>query len=154
MQRAVAKFVPAEDLIVPYYATDLKDCERITHVIKMSDNEILKKQKAGFYRDVELPIKQPEQTDLQQKLNEIEGVKPSGDAEYQHNVLEMHVDLDLSEFESVGGEKSKNIKVPYIVTIDEGSQEILSIYRNYDPEDELQRRIEYFVHYKFLPGLS
>ena len=154
MQRAVAKFIPAEDLVVPYYATDLKDCERITHIIKMSDNEILKKQRAGFYRDIELPIKQPETSDLQQKLNEIEGVQPTGSAEYQHNVLEMHVDLDISEFETVGGEKSKNIKVPYIVTIDEGSQEILSIYRNYDPADELQRRIEYFVHYKFLPGLG
>jgi hypothetical protein len=120
----------------------------------MSDNEILKKQRAGFYRDIELPTKQPEQSDLKQKLDEIEGVKPTGEAEYQHNVLEMHVDLDISEFESFGGEKSKNIKVPYIVTIDEGSQEILSIYRNYDPEDELQRRIEYFVHYKFLPGLG
>ena len=155
MQRAVAKFVPAQDLIVPYYATDLKDCERITHIIKMSDNEVLKKQKAGFYRDVELAVKQPEESSLKQKLDEIEGVKPSGDKEYQHNILEMHVDLDLSEFESSASEnKDRNIKVPYIVSIDEGSQEILSIYRNYSQDDELKTRKEYFVHYKFLPGLG
>jgi hypothetical protein len=156
MQRAVAKFVPAQDLVVPYYATDLKDCERITHVIKMSDNEVLKKQKAGFYRDVELSVKRPEESDLKQKLDEIEGVKPAGDTEFQHNILEMHVDLDLEEYEKNPdlSKKDRNIKIPYIVTIDEGSQEILSIYRNYDPEDELMKRTEYFVHYKFLPGLG
>ena len=156
MQRAVAKFVPAQDLVVPYYATDLKDCERITHVIKMSDNEVLKKQKAGFYRDVELSVKRPEESDLKQKLDEIEGVKPAGDTEFQHNILEMHVDLDLKEYEKNPdlSKKDRNIKIPYIVTIDEGSQEILSIYRNYDPEDELMKRTEYFVHYKFLPGLG
>jgi hypothetical protein len=156
MQRAVAKFVPAQDLVVPYYATDLKDCERITHIIKMSENEVLKKQKAGFYRDVELSVKRPEESSLKQKLDEIEGVKPAGDTEFQHNILEMHVDLDLEEYEKNPDrtKKNKNIKIPYIVTIDEGSQEILSIYRNYDPEDELMKRTEYFVHYKFLPGLG
>jgi len=156
MQRAVAKFVPAQDLVVPYYATDLKDCERITHIIKMSDNEVLKKQKAGFYRDIELSVKRPEESNLKQKLDEIEGVKPAGDTEFQHNILEMHVDLDLEEFEKNPDldKKDRNIKIPYIVTIDEGSQEILSIYRNYDPEDELMKRTEYFVHYKFLPGLG
>jgi chaperonin GroES len=155
MQRAVAKFIPAQDLVVPYYATDLKDCERITHIIKMSDNEVLKKQKAGFYRDVELSVKKPEDSSLKQKLDDIEGVKPSGDKEFQHNILEMHVDLDLSEFENTASEnKDRNIKVPYIVSIDEGSQEILSIYRNYSPDDELKARKEYFVHYKFLPGLG
>jgi hypothetical protein len=152
MQRAVSKFVPAEDLVVPYYATDLKDCERITHLVKMSENEVLKKQKAGFYRDVELIPKQPEKNPIQDKLNELEGVKASGQTDYQYNILEMHVDLDLDEYEMDDSEK--NIKVPYIVTIDEGSQQILSIYRNYSPEDEMMRRKEYFVHYKFLPGLG
>jgi hypothetical protein len=154
MQRAVSKFVPADDLIVPYYATDLKDCERITHVIRMSENDVIKKQKSGFYRDVELIAKQAEQTAIQQKLSEIEGVKPSGEIENQFNILEMHVDLDLEEFENTGKKDKKDIRVPYIVSIDEGSQEILSIYRNYDPEDELMRRKEYFVHFKFLPGLG
>ena len=152
MQRAVSKFVPAEDLVVPYYATDLKDCERITHLVKMGENDVLKKQKAGFYRDVELIPKQPEKNPIQDKLNELEGVKASGQRDYQYNILEMHVDLDLDEYEMDNSEK--NIRIPYIVTIDEGSQQILSIYRNYSPEDEMMRRKEYFVHYKFLPGLG
>ena len=152
LQRAVSKFVPAEDLIVPYYATDLKDCERITHLIKMGEKKVLKKQKAGFYRDVELIAKKSEDTKLQDKFNELEGVKPSGEKEYQYNILEMHVDLNLDEYEMENAEK--DVKVPYIVTIDEGSGEVLSIYRNYREDDELKSRNEYFVHYKFLPGLG
>ena len=152
MQRAVAKFVPAEDLIVPYYSTDLKDCERITHLVKMGENDVLKKQKAGFYRDVELIPKQAEKNPIQDKLNELEGVKPSGQKEYQYNILEMHVDLNLEEFEVENPEK--NVKVPYIVTIDEGSQQVLSIYRNFNQDDPQMKRKEYFVHYKFLPGLG
>ena len=152
MQRAVAKFVPAEDLVVPYYATDLKDCERITHLVKMGENDVLKKQKAGFYRDVELIPKQAEKNPIQDKLNELEGVKASGQKEYQYNILEMHVDLNLEEFEVENPEK--NVKVPYIVTIDEGSQQVLSIYRNFNEDDPQMKRKEYFVHYKFLPGLG
>ena len=151
-QRAVAKFVPAEDLIVPYYATDLKDCERITHVVKMSENDILKQQKAGFYRDVELLPKQAEKSPIQDKLNELEGVKPAGEKEYQYNILEMHIDLNLNEFEVENAEKE--IKLPYIVSIDEGSGEVLSIYRNYLQDDDTMSRKDYFVHYKFLPGLG
>ncbi len=151
-QRAVAKFVPAEDLIVPYYATDLKDCERITHIVKMSENDVLKQQKAGFYRDVELMAKQPEKSPIQDKLNELEGVKPAGEKEYQYNILEMHVDCNLEEFEVESPEKK--VKLPYIVTIDEGSGQILSVYRNYNQDDDISTRKEYFVHYKFLPGLG
>jgi hypothetical protein len=151
-QRAVAKFVPAEDLIVPYYATDLKDCERITHVVKMSENDVLKQQKAGFYRDVELLPKQAEKSPIQDKLNELEGVKPAGEKEYQYNILEMHIDLNLNEFEVENAEKE--IKLPYIVSIDEGSGEVLSIYRNYNQDDDMMSRKDYFVHYKFLPGLG
>ena len=152
MQRAIAKFIPAEDLIVPYYATDLKDCERITHVVKMSENDILKKQRTGFYRDVEILPSRMDDDAVQEKYDSIEGVSASADKEYQFNILEMHVDLDLEEYESEVSEK--NIKVPYIVTIDEGSQEVLAIYRNYDMNDALMKRKEYFVHYKFLPGLG
>ena len=151
-QRAVAKFVPAEDLVVPYYATDLKDCERITHIVKMSENDVLKQQKAGFYRDVELLPKQPERSPIQDKLNELEGVKPAGEKEYQYNILEMHIDLNLNEFEEENAEKE--VKLPYIVSIDEGSGEVLSIYRNYNQDDDTYQRKEYFVHYKFLPGLG
>ena len=151
-QRAVSKFVPAEDLIVPYYATDLKDCERITHVVKMSENDVLKQQKAGFYRDVELIAKQAEQSPVQDKLNELEGVKPAGEKEYQYNILEMHIDLNINQFEKEDAEKE--VKLPYIVSIDEGSGEVLSIYRNYNQDDDTSSRKEYFVHYKFLPGLG
>jgi hypothetical protein len=152
MKRAVSKFVPAEDLIVPYYATDLMDCERITHVVKMNENDILKQQKAGFYRDIELKPVQNKISDLEKKYQELEGITPSGDKVYSFNILEMHVDLNLDDF--IYDEPSKEVKIPYIVTIDEGSGEVLSIYRNYDMADETKKRKEYFVHFKFLPGLG
>jgi hypothetical protein len=144
--------VPAEDLIVPYYATDLMDCERITHVVKMNENDILKQQKAGFYRDIELKPVQNKISDLEKKYQELEGITPSGDKVYSFNILEMHVDLNLDDF--IYDEPSKEVKIPYIVTIDEGSGEVLSIYRNYDMADETKKRKEYFVHFKFLPGLG
>jgi hypothetical protein len=152
MQRAVSKFIPAEDLVVPYYSTDLMDCERITHVIKMGENEILKKQEAGFYRDVELKPTSSGPTEIEKKYQELEGVTPGGDRQYSFSILEMHVDCNLEEFEMQNSEKQ--VKVPYIVTIDEGSGQILSIYRNYDIGDESAKRKEYFVHFKFLPGLG
>jgi len=150
--RPVSKFIPAEDLVVPYFASDLKDCERITHVMKMTQNEVIKKQAGGFYRDIELIQSNQEPDALQKKLNEIEGIKRTGD-DYLHTILEMHVDLNLDDYEDFD-DKAKKIKIPYIVTIDEGSGEILSIYRNYKPDDLGYARIEYFVHYKFLPGLG
>ena len=152
LDRPVSKFVPAEDLVVPYFASDLKDCERITHVIKMTQNEVTKKMAAGFYRDIELIESNSEPDDVQKKLNQLEGIKKTGD-DYLHNILEMHVDLNLDDYEEFD-DKAKKIKIPYIVTIDEGSGEILSIYRNYRPGDLNYSRIEYFVHYKFLPGLG
>ena len=152
MQRAVSKFIPAEDLVVPYYATDLIECERITHVIKMGENEILKKQASGFYRDVELKPTSSGPTEIEKKYQELEGVTPSTDKQYSYQVLEMHVDCNLEEFENTNSEKE--IKVPYIISIDEGSGEVLSIYRNYKPKDETKKRDEYFVHFKFLPGLG
>jgi len=152
MQRAVSKFIPAEDLVVPYYATDLMECERITHVIKMGENEILKKQAAGFYRDVELKPTSSGPTEIEKKYQELEGVTPSGDKQYSYQILEMHVDCNLEEFENTNSEKE--VKVPYIITIDEGSGEVLSIYHNYDINDDTKKRKEYFVHFKFLPGLG
>ena len=152
MQRAVSKFVPAEDLIVPYYATDLRDCDRITHILKMSENDILKKQRAGFYRDVDILPSRSDDDEVQSKYDSIEGVSDTQDTDYQFNVLEMHVDLDMEEYEVEDSEK--NVKLPYIVTIDEGSQEILSIYRNYNMNDPTYKRKDFFVHFKFLPGLG
>ena len=152
LARPVSKFIPAEDLVVPYYASDLKDCERITHVIKMTQNDVTKKMAAGFYRDIELIESNTEPDDVEKKLNQLEGIKRSGD-DYLHTVLEMHVDLNLDDYEDFD-DKAKKIKIQDIVTIDEGSGEILSIYRNYKPGDLNYSRIEYFVHYKFLPGLG
>jgi hypothetical protein len=113
---------------------------------------LLKKQAAGFYRDIELTESDSEPDDVQKKLNQLEGIKRTGD-DYLHTILEMHVDLNLDDYEDFD-DRAKKIKIPYIVTIDEGSGEILSIYRNYRPNDITYSRIEYFVHYKFLPGLG
>ena len=153
LQRPVSKFVPAEDLVVPYYASDLKDAGRITHVIKMSENDVNKKMAAGFYRDLDLPKPSSQTSDLEQKIDELDGVKP-GFTDYIHTVLEMHVDLNLDDYENFDNRTKKAIKIPYIVTIDESSGEVLSIYRNYRVDDQNYTRIEYFVHYKFLPGLG
>ena len=153
LQRPVSKFVPAEDLVVPYYASDLKDAGRITHVLKMSENDVNKKMAAGFYRDVDLPQPRSETSDLEQKIDDLDGVKP-GFTDYIHTMLEMHVDLNLDDYENFDNRTKKAIKIPYIVTIDESSGEVLSIYRNYRVDDPNYTRIEYFVHYKFLPGLG
>jgi hypothetical protein len=146
LERAVSKFVPAEDLILPYYTTSLLDCERITHIIRMTDNEVRKNQVAGFYRDIDLTQAENNQSDIKSKYNSLEGVSKGSEADDTRTVLEMHVDLDL--------EDDNNVKIPYIVTIDETTQEILSIYRNYKEQDRKMKKINYFVHYKFLPGLG
>ena len=150
MQRAVSKFVPAEDLIVPYNATDLQDAQRITQVVKMNLNELKKMQMSGMYLDIDLPKPYYSQNDSKDKVNELEGISPTPEtAEDMYNIIEVHTFLDLSGYEEEG-----NIKVPYIVTIDEDSQQILSIYRNYNPDDPIKKRKNYFVHFKFLPGLG
>ena len=153
MNRAVSKFVAAEDLIVPYMTADLESAERVTHLVKMTENEIRKQQVSGFYRDVKINPYE-EEDDVQEKYDELEGSKK--EESYQdYTLLEMHVLLDLNGFEDVNdkGEKT-GIKVPYIVTIDEGSGKVLSIYRNFGRGDPLKKKVQYFVHYKFLPGLG
>jgi hypothetical protein len=148
MGRAVSKFVPAEDLVIPYYVTNLNDCERITHVIKMTENQVRKSQVAGVFRDIELTEPESKETDIQKQYNRLEGVsRPSEQEQDTRNILEMHVDLDIEDSE-------EGIKIPYIVTIDETSQEILRIIRNYREDDPTAKKINYFVHYKFLPGLG
>ena len=146
--RAISKFVPSDDLVVPYNATNLEQSERVTHVIRKSENEIRKLQVSGFYRDVD--IKPMESDDrIQEKEQEVSGIRKVGYADDEYTLLEVHANLDVPGFEREDG-----IKVPYIVTIDEGSNKILSIYRNYREEDETLKKIEYFAHYKFLPGLG
>ena len=145
--RAVSKFVPSDDLYVPYQTTDFPSCERITHVVRRTKNDITKMQVAGMYRDVNLSVLNNE-TALQEEEAKLSGIRKSyHDEDYQ--LLEMHVDLNIEGIDSEDG-----IKVPYIVTIDEGSSNVLSIYRNYDEQDGKQKKRQYFVHYKFLPGFS
>ena len=154
MERAVSKFIPAEDLVVPYFATDLKDAPRITHVLKQSENDLLKKMASGFYREIDLMKPEKKENKIQDKYNELEGVKPVETNDYIYNVLEMHVDLDLSDYIAENEEDKINIKIPYIVTIEESTRKILSIYRNYKEGDAKFTRKEYFSHFKFLPGLG
>ncbi|HAT66788.1 MAG TPA: hypothetical protein DCS66_19725, partial [Flavobacteriaceae bacterium] len=153
--RPVSKFIPSEDLIVPYLATDLNSAERVTHVIKMTPNEVRKGQVAGLYRDVELHDPEVTQNRVQEKYNQLEGVsRVSYDELYE--ILEIHCDLDIEGFEDKDEElgEETGIKIPYVVTIDESSGKILSVYRNYRENDPLKKKIPYFVHYKFLPGLG
>ena len=152
--RAVSKFVPADDLLVPYTATSLEDAESVIHVIKMSENDLRKKQVAGFYVDIELTPGYNEETEVEKKERELEGVKRTRDEDV-FTVLEIHTDLDLEGFEdkdSTG--EDTGIKLPYIVTIELGSREVLSIRRNYKAEDPSKQKQEYFVHFKFLPGMG
>ena len=153
--RPVAKFVPAEDLVVPYLSTDLNTAERVTHVVKMTKNEIRKAQVAGLYRDIYLEDPYDEESKTQEKYNDIQGVDKPVNAD-MYNLLEIHCDLDIEGFEDRDEQTGEptGIKIPYVVTIEEGSGKILAIYRNYKQDDPFKRKIEYFVHYKFLPGLG
>jgi len=154
--RAVSKFVPADDLIVPYTANSLDDAESIIHVIKMSENDLRKQQVAGFYSDIELtPPGMLVNDDVSKKEKELEGTKKSGKQIPMYTLLECHVDLDLEGFEDIGPDgEPTGIKLPYIVTVEEGSGTVLSIRRNYAPNDPKKQRVQYFVHFKFLPGLG
>jgi len=154
-QRAVSKFVPADDLIVPYTATSLDDAEAIIHRVKVSENDLRKQQVAGFYRDVDLGKPTVGESDIEKKERELEGTTKSKEEDV-YTLLECHVDLDLEGFEDENPETGEpsGIKIPYIVTLEEGSREILSIKRNYEVGDPLKKKIQYFVHFKFLPGLG
>ena len=150
--RAVSKFIPAEDLIVPYSANSLEDADAIVHVLRMSGNELRKQQVAGFYKDIELGEPPVVENQLKDKKLELEGISKDGKQD-QFNILEMHLDLDLEGFEDVGEDgEPTGIKVPYIVTILESTNKILSIRRNYIEEDLTKKKIKYFVQFKFLPG--
>ena len=155
MQRAVSKFVPADDLVVPYTATSLDDCEAIIHSVRMSENELRKQQVGGFYRDIEVNPAYMTETELQKKERELEGVS-RGREERMYTILECHVNIDLEGFEDVNPQDGEftGIKLPYIVTLEEGTRKILSIRRNFDVKDPKKARIEHFVHFKFLPGLG
>ena len=154
MERTVSKFVPADDLVVPYTATSLDDAESIIHVVKMSENELRKQQVGGFYRDVEITPGSEHESESEKRERELGGVS-KGRNQNTFTLFECHVNLDLEGFEDAGEDgEPTGIKLPYIVTIDEASKEVLSIRRNYEIGDKKKSKIDYFVHFKFLPGLG
>jgi hypothetical protein len=152
--RAVSKFVPAENLIVPYDTADLETCPNITQIVRMSLNDLRKRQIAGMYLDVEVLPAQKEITQLEGEFDKIDGQEPN-QIDYDCTILECHVDLDLEGYEELDDDgEPTGIKVPYIVTISEDNGQILSIRRNYREEDPLKKKIAYFTHFKFLPGFG
>ena len=154
MDRVVSKFVPAEDLVVPYGAADLDSCENITQVVKMTLNDLRIRQVMGFYRDIPVIPSQGSSDEVTDGMNKLEGVEPSN-IDYDCTLLECHVNLDLDGFEDTGEDgEPTGIKIPYVVTISEDSGQILSIRRNFKEDDDQKKKIQYFVHYKFLPGFG
>ena len=152
--RAVSKFVPAENLVVPYDTADLDSCPNITQVVRMDLNDLRKKQIAGIYLDIDVIPSQGEVTGVREEIDRIDGFEPN-QIDYDCTLLECHVDLDLSGYEELDDDgETTGIKVPYIVTISQDNGQILSIRRNYAEDDERKRKISYFVHYKFLPGFG
>ena len=154
MQRAVSKFVPADDVVVPYTATSLDDCESIIHKVRMTENDLRKQQVGGFYKDIEVNPSYMSETESEKMQRELDGLKKGRD-EKMYTLLECHVSLDLEGFEDLGEDETPTgIKLPYIVTLEEGTRKILSIRRNYEEQDLMKKKINYFVHFKFLPGLG
>ena len=150
MERPCAMFVPSEDFVVSYGASDLKTCPRYTHVMKKTSNEVLQLQVNGFYRDVDLPDPQPDYSDIKQKYDELDGEEAVIEDDDRHTILEMHVDMNMpEEFDDPDG-----IARPYVITIDKTSSEILSIRRNWYEDDEKKKKRMHFVHYRYLPGLG
>tara|TARA_R100000458_G_scaffold59866_1_gene72309 strand:+ start:792 stop:3209 length:2418 start_codon:yes stop_codon:yes gene_type:complete len=161
MQRPCSMFIPAEDFVVSYGAADLRTASRATHVMRMTLNDILKLQYAGFYREIELPQSSIGTDRIKAKYNELAGDSPNFEYDLNsyskdglHTVLEMHVDLDLEGFEDERNGNKTGIALPYVVTIDQGSGEVLSIRRNYLESDPMKERRQHFVHYKYMPGLG
>jgi len=156
MGRVVSRFIKAEDLIVPYYTTDLHTSPRITHRMAMSENDLRKLQLSGFYRD--MPMNPPTVSDgensVQDKINELDGVSRTG-TQAEYTLLEFHVELDIEGFEHTDSDgEPTGLALPYIVTICKDNDTVLSIRRNYEETDPMRKKIEYFTHYKFLPGLG
>jgi|TARA_R100000750_G_scaffold30276_3_gene19301 hypothetical protein len=156
LDRAVCKFITSEDLVVPYETTDLQSASRITHMVRQNINDVRKLQASGFYRDIELIPSEEPQTSVTEKVDELEGLQPTAYSSSDiMTILECHIDLDLSGFEdSKDDGEPTGIKLPYIVTMEEDCSQILSIRRNWEEQDSLQLKKQYFVHYKFLPGLG
>jgi hypothetical protein len=154
LSRIVAKFVPAENLVVPYDTSDLETCPNVTQVVKMSLNDLRKMQVAGFYLDIPVLPSQQDIDEVTSEMDRIGGFEPS-QIDYDCTLLECHVDLDLEGHEDMGEDgEPTGIKLPYVVTISQDNGQILSIRRNYREDDPIRKKINYFVHYKFLPGFG
>ena len=154
LERAVSKFVPAEQLIVPYTATDLETAENVTHVIQISENELRKKQVAGFYRDIAVTASQSDPSEIKEEMDEITGISPNH-LDQEVTLLECHVDLDLAGYEDTDDDgEPTGIKLPYVATVSENNGQLLSVRRNYKPDDPGRKKKQYFVHFKFLPGFG
>ena len=154
MDRAVSKFVPAQNLVVPYDTSDLDTCPNISQVVRMDLNDLRKKQYAGIYLDVDVIPAQGDLSDVDTEINRIDGISPS-QVDYDCTLLECHVDLDLEGYEDLDEDgESTGIKIPYIVTISQDNGKVLSIRRNFLEDDDTKRKISYFTHFKFLPGFG
>ena len=147
LNRQVSMFIPAEDIIIPYGASSLKTSDRVTHVMRKTKNDMKRLQVAGFYRDVELGEPQIIHSDIEKKKAEDQGFSLTDDDRYQ--ILEMHVDYDLPGYEDEDG-----IALPYIVTIDRGTNKVLAVRRNWNPEDEQKLKRDHFVQYTYVPGFG
>lgn len=154
MDRPCAMFVPAEDFVVSYGASDLTTCERATHVMKKTSNEIRKLQVAGFYSDIDLPPPAPDISEIQQKYNRLTGDSENYEFDNRHTLLEMHVDIDLLGFEDTDRGTPTGIALPYVVTIDKSSRTILAVRRNWYEDDPKKLKRDHYVHYQYLPGLG
>ena len=155
--RQVSMFVPAEDMLLPYGSTDLDTCHRVTQVMRKTKNEIIKLQQAGFYLDIELPDAPKDRTDIQKAKDKETGFNDLNDDRY--TIYECHVDLNLEGYEDMvegddGEEEETGIMLPYVVTILKGSDDILSIRRNWNEDDELRLKRQHFVHYQYIPGFG
>jgi len=155
LERVVSRFVPAEDLVVPFSASDLETCENVTQKLTMSINEVRKLQVMGFYSDVPVSATMPDPSDVQDAQNEAMGVSTPSMPGEETTLLECHVAYDIPGFEDVDADgEPTGIKLPYVITLCEDTMQVLSVRRNYDPQDPLKRKINYFTHYKFLPGFG
>ena len=153
LERQVSVFVPSEDIVVPYGASDLESAERVTHVMRKTENELRKLQVAGFYMDVDLGEPNNTLDEVEKKIAEKMGFKASSDSRYK--LLEMHVNLDLAGFEHKDkDEADTGIALPYVVTLEKGSAQILAIRRNWNPDNETYAKRQHFVHYGYVPGFG
>ena len=153
LERQVSIYVPAEDLVVPYGAPDLQSAERITHVMRKTENELIRLQVAGFYRDVDLGEPNNTLDEIEKTIAEKQGFRATSDARYK--LLEMNVDLELPGFEDKDDDgKETGIKLPYVVTIEKGSNTVLAIRRNWHPDDKTKQKRQHFVHYGYVPGFG